>query len=187
MKKFNKKCIICGAGEHPLDPAVKRYVFRNDKRNLQFYICDECASQKVCPQCWGRGEIALKKGHKPMKIEVCDLCFGSGTLDYRKSKTQNLEDYKMIKVPSWVYDNLKQTKLVLERKRLIPDTTLTSPDICPRCKKPMEILKVKYEYKKCLSCGYTQQKINFATAGNIALGMIISLGAAALWQHLSEK
>ncbi|GAH39890.1 unnamed protein product, partial [marine sediment metagenome] len=141
---------------------------------------------KVCPQCWGRGEIAIKRGSKPLKIELCDMCYGSGTIEYKKSKPPNLEDYKMIKVPAWVYDNLKQAKLAIERKKLSIKSDFTSSNKCPRCKKPMETFKARFEYNRCLNCGYTQQKIDLSAAGNIALGIIIGLSTAALWQYLSD-
>lgn len=183
VRNTNRICIVCGGGEHHLDPPVKKYKFNKS----QFYVCNECAAQKICPQCRGRGEIALKERGDPVKIQTCDLCFGTGSVNYRTSLSPNLEDYKMIKVPAWVYDNLKQTKIALERKRVALNPDLTAPDICPRCGERMETLNLKYEYNKCLTCGYTQQRIDFSATGHIALGIIIGLGAAALWHYITEN
>lgn len=183
MNRVRKICRVCGTGGHHLDTPVMKYTFKNK----QFYVCRECTTQKICPQCQGRGEVAHKSRSAAVKIETCDVCLGSGSVNYSASVRPNLENYKMIKVPAWVYDNLKQTKIALERKRVELNPDLTSPDLCPRCGDSMETLNLKYEYNKCLSCGYTQQKIDFSTTGHIALGIVIGLGAAALWRYLAEN
>lgn len=183
MKDFKKLCCICSVGDLSLDPVVKTYTFGK----MSFEVCSKCVSQKICPQCHGRGEILLKKAGQPATIQVCDLCLGSGFVEYSTSKAFDLETQKMVKLPAWAYDNLRQAKLQIERRGINMGAELVSPKICPKCGKPMESIKVKYEYVKCPKCGYTQQKINFSVGSNIALGIIIGLGTAALLSYLNDR
>ena len=180
MRK-NKTCFICTAGDYPSDPPVRQYTWGDHS----FYVCDDCATKKICPQCWGRGEIAVKKPGKPFGILVCDLCRGSGYVEY--NERSDPEEYKMIKVPAWVYNNLKQTRIAMERHRLNPKKDLTALKNCPACNTEMKNFKLKYEYDVCEKCGYTQQRIDLSATGHIALGIIIGLGAAALWKYLSKN
>jgi len=182
MKELKKVCCICGMGDLPSDPVVKTYVFGK----MSFDVCSKCVSQKICPQCRGRGEILVKKAGQPATVQVCDLCFGSGFVEYSASTTFDLETQKMVKVPAWVYENLRQLKLQIERKPTTITTEIASPKFCPKCGEPMESIKMKYEYVKCPKCGYTQQKINFSVGGSMALGIVIGLGAAILLSYLSN-
>jgi predicted Zn-ribbon and HTH transcriptional regulator len=179
-----KECKICGAGTHSVDPPVQ--TIKTDKGS--FDVCADCITKKICPQCIGNGTIFLKRGTAPAAVEKCDLCFGTGTYGYSNplSTTEYLEDYKIIKVPTWVYNNLKQSKMLIERKKQYLNPTIVSPTRCPKCNHSMDSIKAKFEYFTCPNCHYTQQKVDLNASGNIALGFIIGLGVAALINSLSE-
>jgi len=85
--------------------------------------------------------------------------------------------YKSIKVPKWVYDNSKQVALAISRKGIenIPEEVL-SPEVCPICKSKMRKVELKYLYKKCPHCGYTQQ--DFKASSNFLKGALIGGGIA---------
>jgi len=97
--------------------------------------------------------------------------------------------YRSIKVPQWVYENSKQASLFLSRKGIegLPKEVL-SPKYCPICKTEMEELELKYTYKRCPHCGYTQQ--DFIASSNFLKGALIgggiSLGVCLLIHFLSK-
>ena len=93
----------------------------------------------------------------------------------RKQDEEHL--YKSIKVPKWVYDNSKQVALAISRKGIenIPKEVL-SPEACPICKSKMEKVELRYSYKKCSHCGYTQQ--DFVASSNFLKGVPIGGGIA---------
>lgn len=90
------------------------------------------------------------------------------------------EEYKSIKVPQWVHENSRQASLVLSRKgtKNLPSEVL-SPEHCPICESKMKKLELRYSYKRCPRCGYTQQDFKASSdflrgasiAGSIALGL----------------
>ena len=85
--------------------------------------------------------------------------------------------YKSIKVPKWVYDNSKQVALAISRKGIenLPKEIL-SPKYCPICGSRMEKVELKYSYKRCPHCGYTQQ--DFAASSNFLKGTLVGGGIA---------
>ena len=183
MQDQTKKiCCTCGARNSQMGAVVKTYSLKNGK----FDVCLKCVSKKICPQCRGRGEILVKrKEDKPASIQTCSSCSGTGVIEYIQPNAINLEVPKMVKIPSWVYENLRQAKLQVERKGIaIPK--IISPQECPNCKNQLESVRAQFEYIKCPECGYTQKRMELSAGGNIALGIIIGLGAAALLNYLSD-
>ena len=94
--------------------------------------------------------------------------------------TKNVEAYKTIKVPLWVYENAKEVELALMKKGFakIPAEVL-EPQSCPICKAQLEPFKTEKEnqYLRCTHCGYTQQRF----AGQeqfegVMLGTAIGMG-----------
>lgn len=105
-------------------------------------------------------------------------------------KVRTEEQYKSIKVPQWVYENLEQAKLTIARKgtESLPQEVL-SPECCPICTSAMEKLELKYSYKKCPHCGYMQQ--DFKASSNFLKGALIGgsvgLGLSLLFYYLLPK
>jgi hypothetical protein len=97
-----------------------------------------------------------------------------------------VESYKTIKVPLWVYQNAKEVELALSKKGLeyVPQEVL-QPRRCPICRSDMEPFetKAKYEYVKCVHCGHTQQLFE-TKAGGVALGTAIGMGLVYLLNAL---
>ncbi len=105
---------------------------------------------------------------------------------------KDIEAYKTIKVPLWVYANAKEAELVLLRKglELLPGAIL-EPRICPLCKSTLETFppdaeiedqNLKHNYMRCSHCGYTQPR--FALAGEPSLGEAIGIGLVYLLNEL---
>jgi DNA-directed RNA polymerase subunit RPC12/RpoP len=89
--------------------------------------------------------------------------------------TKDVEAYKTIKVPLWVYENAKEVELALIKKGLerIPPEIL-EPQNCPICKSKLEPFKTEKkenEYLRCAHCGYTQQR--FATKERFMEGVVL--------------
>lgn len=101
----------------------------------------------------------------------------------------DVEAYKTIKVPLWVYQNAKQVELALSRKGLehLPEVVL-QPEKCPICKSDLQAFQTeqtKYEYMRCSHCGYTQQQFEIAGVGeSIPLGTAIGMGLVYLLNAL---
>lgn len=100
---------------------------------------------------------------------------------------KDLEAYKTIKVPVWVYENAKEAELALMRKGLgrLPETVL-QPTQCPICKSELNLTKLDgtKTYLICLHCGYTQPRFVGGTEGQIALGTAIGMGLVHLLNTL---
>jgi hypothetical protein len=106
---------------------------------------------------------------------------------------KDVEAYKTIKVPLWVYANAKEAELVLLRKGLerLPGVIL-EPQYCPLCKSTLEpfpegqtqieIQDLKHNYLRCSHCGYTQPR--FVQAGEPSLGEAIGIGLVYLLNEL---
>jgi hypothetical protein len=99
---------------------------------------------------------------------------------------KDVEAYKTIKVPLWVYENAKQVELLLLRKGLgrLPETVL-EPAHCPNCKSELQLfqqdeerLRLRYDYLRCSHCGYTQPR--FEASGEPSLGTAIGIGLVYL-------
>lgn len=95
--------------------------------------------------------------------------------------TRDIEAYKTIKVPLWVYQNAKEVELALSKKGLerIPPQVL-EPQSCPICKSDLEPFKTEKEneYLRCPHCGYTQQRFESKewVSKEIVLGTAIGMG-----------
>ena len=100
-------------------------------------------------------------------------------------KYMNPNDYRSIKVPAWVYQNIQQAELSLQRKGLenLPQEVI-APTQCPVCRMGLEVFEAKYEYRHCPQCGYMQQ--DFTAASNFFLGVVVGLGLALLLNALTE-
>lgn len=103
---------------------------------------------------------------------------------------KDIEAYKTIKVPLWVYENAKQVELTLIRKGIehIPSEVL-QPDQCPICRselRPLQTQESKYEYVQCVHCGYTQQRFE-PTVEGVMLGTAIGMGLVYLLNALHKN
>ena len=93
---------------------------------------------------------------------------------------KDVEAYKTIKVPLWVYENAKEAELALIKKGVgqIPGD-VREPHACPICKSGLEPFvteKRAHEYLRCPHCGYTQQRFTAAAGEGIVLGTAIGMG-----------
>jgi len=93
---------------------------------------------------------------------------------------KDVEAYKTIKVPLWVYENAKEAELALIKKGVgqIPGD-VREPQTCPICKSGLEPFvteKRAHEYLRCPHCGYTQQRFTDRTGEGIVLGTAIGMG-----------
>lgn len=97
------------------------------------------------------------------------------------ARTADLESYKTIKVPLWVYKNAKEVELALMKKGLehIPLSVL-EPQTCPICRshlEPFQAPKKETEYLRCTHCGFTQQRFaDNEKAGEYVMGTAIGMG-----------
>lgn len=93
--------------------------------------------------------------------------------------------FRSIKVPEWVYQNVRRAELALERPGATPlPREVLAPAACPACRGRLDRFELRYEYLTCNRCGYTQQ--NLATRSNFLGGMVLGIGLALLFQALSE-
>lgn len=96
-----------------------------------------------------------------------------------------IQHYRSIKVPGWVYTNWKQAELALQRRgEAALSKEVLAPSICPACRTEMHTLEMKYQYRSCDRCGYTQQDLS--TTSNFLGGMVLGVGLALLLQALSD-
>jgi hypothetical protein len=103
------------------------------------------------------------------------------------------EDYKSLKVPTWVYENVQQARADLVRRGIasVPPS-LTAPKQCPRCHGAVTQVAatatVHFEQVQCAGCGYRQQ--TFAATGHLVagmgLGVLLGLGIAALLESTNR-
>ena len=101
----------------------------------------------------------------------------------------DLEEYKSIKIPKWVYDNWQECQLRLSRKGLgsLPEDIL-SPSVCPICQEDLEIRESKKKvYLVCSHCGYAQQQLGKAAAESGLGGIAMGLGLGLLLNALMSK
>jgi len=97
------------------------------------------------------------------------------------ARTVDLEAYKTIKVPLWVYKNAKEVELALMKKGLegLPLEVL-QPNTCPICRTvldPFQGEKKETEYLRCKHCGFTQQRFGDADrSGEFVMGTAIGMG-----------
>ena len=93
---------------------------------------------------------------------------------------KDVEAYKTIKVPLWVYENAKEVELALIKKGVgqIPGD-VREPHACPICRSDLETFvteKRSHEYLRCPHCGYTQQRFTDRSGEGIVLGTAIGMG-----------
>ncbi len=93
---------------------------------------------------------------------------------------KDVEAYKTIKVPLWVYENAKEAELALIKKGVtqVPGD-VRDPQTCPICKSgldPFVTEKRAHEYLRCPHCGYTQQRFTDRAGEGIVLGTAIGMG-----------
>lgn len=102
----------------------------------------------------------------------------------------DVEAYKTIKVPLWVYQNAKEVELTLLRKGLahVPQEVL-QPRHCPICNSDLQVLKGRNEYLHCTHCGYTQQLFEpeKGAAEGVMLGTAIGMGLVYFINRLYRR
>ena len=97
------------------------------------------------------------------------------------AKVADLDSYKTIKVPLWVYKNAKEVELALMKKGLsgVPLEVL-EPHSCPICRTTLEPFhgdKKDTEYLRCKHCGFTQQRfVDGERSGEFVMGTAIGMG-----------
>jgi len=103
---------------------------------------------------------------------------------------RDVEAYKTIKVPLWVYENAKEVELTLLRKGFeqIPLEVL-QPQSCPICNSELEVIKARNEYLHCGHCGYTQQLFEpkSGAAEGVVLGTAIGMGLVYFINRLFRR
>lgn len=106
---------------------------------------------------------------------------------------KDVEAYKTIKVPLWVYENAREVELVLIKKGLaqLPVEVL-EPRRCPICRSELELFKAgkrENEYLRCAHCGYTQQRFapEERAYEGIMLGTAIGMGLVYFLNALFEN
>ncbi|GEM_PF-1057729 len=104
---------------------------------------------------------------------------------------KDLEAYKTIKVPVWVYENAKEVELALLRKGFerLP-TEVLQPRECPICTSKLRTIKAqKNEYLHCDHCGYTQQlfELGAKPGEGVMLGTAIGMGLVYLLNRLFQR
>lgn len=103
---------------------------------------------------------------------------------------KNVEAYKTIKVPLWVYENAKEVELALLKKGLehVPPEVL-QPQCCPICNSELEVFQAKNEYARCSHCGYTQQRFGTGEKSpeGVMLGTAIGMGLVYFLNRLFKR
>jgi hypothetical protein len=103
------------------------------------------------------------------------------------------DDYKSLKVPTWVYENAVGVQNDVLRKGIdsLPQEVLR-PRHCPRCHHEVRFLEataeVKFARMACPHCNYKQQ--TFSATGHlvagVGLGVLLGLGIACLLETQKE-
>ena len=103
---------------------------------------------------------------------------------------KDVEAYKTIKVPLWVYENAKEVELTLLRKGFahLPPEVL-QPQRCPICNCKLGVIKARNEYLHCDHCGYTQQlfKPSSGAGEGVMLGTAIGMGLVYFINQLFKR
>lgn len=103
---------------------------------------------------------------------------------------RDVEAYKTIKVPLWVYENAKEVELTLLRKGFshIPAEVL-QPQSCPICNSELQSTRGRNEYLHCNHCGYTQQLFEPAKGApeGVMLGTAIGMGLVYFLNRLYRR
>lgn len=106
------------------------------------------------------------------------------------------DEYKSLKVPTWVYNNAQQLRADLVRGGIeqLPEK-LRAPTRCPCCSGSVDhvsaSVKVSYDYVRCRNpqCNYKQQV--FTAKGHlvasIGLGVLLGLGITAIVAASTNK
>lgn len=107
-----------------------------------------------------------------------------------------LEAYRTIKVPQWVYADLKQatakmqsSAVMVAPRRPALDPQVLAPRECPVCRSEMKELSagLKYEYRHCGQCGYTAQDLTATASANFFGGVVIGVGLTLLLKMLADS
>ncbi len=103
---------------------------------------------------------------------------------------KNVETYKTIKVPLWVYENAKEVELTLLRKGYsdLPAEVL-QPRHCPICNFELQVITGRNQYLHCNHCGYTQQLFepSRGAAEGVVLGTAIGMGLVYFINQLFKR
>jgi len=99
-----------------------------------------------------------------------------------------VQQYRSIKVPVWVYENWKQAELALKRRGAedvapLPAEILAPPR-CPACHSRMRSFELRYSYRRCERCGYTQQDLT--ATSNFLGGAVLGVALTLLFKALSD-
>ena len=99
-------------------------------------------------------------------------------------------DYKGIKVPKDVYDDLNELKEIIIRNGLSSisnDFISYVPKKCPKCRTEMDSVEVKFGYHHCPNCEFKYPEIKLGLGGSLAIGTLIGLGIAGIIYLLTRK
>lgn len=100
------------------------------------------------------------------------------------------KDYRGIKVPKDIYENLKELKEVIIDKGLSSiskDFINYVPRNCPKCNAEMDSVEIKFGYHHCPNCEFKYPEIKLGLGGSLALGTLIGLGIAGIIYLLTRK
>lgn len=100
------------------------------------------------------------------------------------------KDYKGIKVPKEVYDDISELKEIIIQNGLnsISNDFLNYiPRNCPKCDTKMNSVEVKVGYHHCPNCEFKYPEIKPGLGGNLAIGTLITLGVAGIIYLLNQN
>lgn len=103
------------------------------------------------------------------------------------------DEFKSMKVPTWVYDNAvaAQNELVRHGVSALPAEVL-KPKHCPRCHHEVDFVEATAELRfariECPACHYKQQtfSVNGKIVAGVGLGMLLGFGLYYLFDKMSE-
>lgn len=104
--------------------------------------------------------------------------------------TKETKDYKGIKVPEEIYQDLNELKEVIIEKGLSSiskDFINYTPKKCPKCDADMESVEIKFGYRYCPNCEFKYPEIKLGLGGSLALGTLIGLGIAGIIYLLTRE
>lgn len=99
-------------------------------------------------------------------------------------------DYKGIKVPEEVYEDLNELKEIIIRNGLSSisnDFINYVPKSCPKCNTEMDSVEVNLGYHHCPNCEFKYPEIKLGLGGSLAIGTLIGLGIAGIIYLLTRK
>ena len=102
---------------------------------------------------------------------------------------EKTKDYRGIKVPEDVYNNLNELKEIIIQNGLnsiSKDFINYVPKKCPKCEGEMESIEVKFGYHQCPNCNFKYPEIKLGLGGSLALGTLVGLGIASIIYLLTK-